>query len=105
MGLFQFERCPPPDIMADIFFIDKHMMDNSPGPISATFGPDISAIKVTRNFVLGFACDKTTEYLANYCLFGFWSRLQQNPIGLNAFMFASRKLSLTLTLLIDEHTP
>ena len=106
MFAFELERCPPPDIVADILFVDQNFVDRPARPGSTKIGENTSLVQTVCDIALALCRNgEITVDTANDRDLVIGSRHQDNPVRGDALVLKARKFTLGCTGLIDQHPP
>jgi len=87
MLALQFEGGAVVDVVTDIFFVGEHLMHRAARPLPPKIGENLPDVEGLGDFTLGFTLiEKSAVNPADGFLFLVRSRLQHDPVGLEALM-------------------
>ena len=102
--LFELERNPVPDVVADIFCVDQHLVNGGTGPGAAEVGHNPASIECFGDFP--FELSLVDEHLVDpangpHLLIGTGN--QDYTIGLKALALADAKQPQGFPMFVDAH--
>ena len=101
--LLQLEGDFGEDVVADVFLVGEDLVDGGASPWPTKIRSMSLGIELFRDLALRpVLIDEHMVHRLHNPLFLFGTRHQNDPVGLKAFLFATRELTLRPAVLVDE---